>query len=73
MYIHANFYDFWCFGYLDTGVQWKEDGKTVKYHNNYKYYYITPVLQDFAEFFLDIISFQIFFTLMLLEVKLNGI
>ena len=44
----------------------EEHGKTVKYH-------ITPVLQDFADFFSVSLVFNMFLTLMLVEVKLNGI
>ena len=46
-----------------------EHGKTVKYHITS----ITPVLQDFADFFSMSLVFNMFLTLMLVEVKLNGI
>ena len=44
----------------------EEHGKTVKYH-------ITSVLQDFSDFFSISLVFDMFFTLVLVEVKLNGI
>ena len=47
----------------------EEHGKTVKYHITS----ITPVLQDFADFFSVSLVFNMFLTLMLVEVKLNGI
>ena len=47
----------------------EEHGKTVKYRITN----ITPVLQDFADFFSISLVFNMFFTLMLVEVKLNGI
>ena len=47
----------------------EEHGKTVKYHITS----ITPVLQDFADFFSISLVFNMFFTLVLVEVKLNGI
>ena len=34
---------------------------------------ITPVLPDFADFFSISLVFNVFFTLVLVEVKLNGI
>ena len=59
------------FRLLRSGVQPEEDeeehGKTVKYHNIITR--ITPVLQDFSMS----LVFNMFFTLTLAEVKLNGI
>ena len=49
----------------------EEHGKTVKYYNIITS--ITPVLQDFADFFSILLVFNVFLTLMLVEVKLNGI
>ena len=47
----------------------EEHGKTVKYYITS----ITLVLQDFADFFSISLVFNMFLTLMLVEVKLNGI
>ena len=47
----------------------EEHGKTVKYHITS----ITPVLQDFAEISSILLVFNMFFALVLVEVKLNGI
>ena len=47
----------------------KMHGKTVKYHITS----ITSVLQDFSDFFSISLVFDMFFTLVLVEVKLNGI
>ena len=47
----------------------EEHGKTVKY----RFTSITPVLQDFVDFFSISFVFNMFFTLALAEVKLNGI
>ena len=47
----------------------EEHGKTVKYHITS----ITSVLQDFADFFSISLVFDMFFTLVFVEVKLNGI
>ena len=47
----------------------EEHGKTVKYHITS----ITSVLQDFANMFSISLVFDMFFTLVLVEVKLNGI
>ena len=52
-----------------SGRREEEHGKTVKYHITS----ITPVLQDFADFFSMSLVFNMFLTLMLVEVKLNGI
>ena len=60
----------WCYGYGDTGVQpedeeeEEEHGKTVKYHITS----ITPVLQDFADFFSISLVFNMFFTLAMVKV-----
>ena len=43
--------------------------RLVKYHISS----ITPVLQDFADVFSISLVFDMFFTLVLVEVKLNGI
>ena len=48
----------------------EEHGKTVKYHIITS---ITPVLQDFTDFFSILLVFNVIFTLVLVEVKLNGI
>ena len=40
----------------------------MKYHTS-----ITPVLQDFADFFSISLVFNMFFTLVMVKVKLNGI
>ena len=47
----------------------EEHGKTVKYHITS----ITSVLQDFSDFFSISLVFDMFFTLVFVEVKLNGI
>ena len=52
-----------------SSIRRKEHGKTVKYHITS----ITPVLQDFADFFSISLVFNMFFNLALVEVKLNGI
>ena len=50
-------------------LEFNRNGKTVKYHITS----ITPVLQDFADFFSISLVFNMFFNLALVEVKLNGI
>ena len=58
-----------CFS-LDTGVQEEEaeeHGKTVKYYSRS----IILVLQDLADFSSISLVFNMFFTLMLVKVKLN--
>ena len=47
----------------------EKHGKTVKYHITS----ITPVIQDFADFFSISLVFNMFFTLAMVKVKLNGI
>ena len=47
----------------------EEHGKIVKYHITS----ITPVLQDFADFFSISVVFNMFFTLAMVKVKWNGI
>ena len=54
---------------LEFNRKKKKSGKTVKYHITS----ITPVLQDFADFFSISLVFNMFFNLALVEVKLNGI
>ena len=46
----------------------EEHGKTVKYHITS----ITWIFQDFADFFAISLVFDMFFTLVLVEVKLIG-
>ena len=46
-----------------------EHGKIVKYHITS----ITPVLQDFVDFFSIPLVLNMFFTLVMVKVKLNGI
>ena len=67
--MHAHFLHvaFWLFRLLRYGVQPEEEAEeehgkpTVKVHITS----ITPVLQDFAHFFLMTLVFNIFYTLML--------
>ena len=48
-------------------MEGEEGDKTVKYHITS----ITPVLQDFADFFSMSLVFNMFFTLALVKIKLN--
>ena len=56
-------------------VEILEFNRKMKTNENVKHHItnITPILQDFVDFFSKSLAFNMFFTLMLVEVKLNGI